>query len=69
MTKRMVNAMVLVAVLTVAVLAPSTTYAAPTTVRPTQISAHTGIALLDMILSMFGFNPASGSRPRTGVAP
>ena len=62
MTKKMVNAAVLVAVLTVAVLAPSTTFAATQTVRTTQISSHTGIALLDMILSAFGFNTVSGSR-------
>jgi len=62
MTKRMVNVAVLVAVLTVAVLAPSTTFAATQTVRTTQISSHTGIALLDMILSAFGFNSVSGSR-------
>ena len=61
MTKRTVNVAVLVAVLTVAVLAPSTTFAAPT-VRTTQIASPTGISMLDMILSMFGFNPVSGSR-------
>ena len=62
MTKRMVNVAVLVAVLTVAVLAPSTTFAATQTVRTAQVSSHTGIALLDMILSAFGFNSVSGSR-------
>jgi hypothetical protein len=58
----MVNVAVLVAVLTVAVLAPSTTFAATQTVRTAQVSSHTGIALLDMILSAFGFNSVSGSR-------
>ena len=60
--KKMVNAAILVAVLTVAVLAPSMTYAAPQTVQVTRINTHTGISLLDMILSAFGFNPVSGSR-------
>jgi hypothetical protein len=65
----MVNVAVLVAVLTVAVLAPSTTFAATQTVRTTQITSHTGISLLDMILQMVGFNPVSGSRPTPVQAP
>lgn len=72
--KKMVNAAILVAVLTVAVLAPSMTYAAPQTAQVTRINTHTGISLLDMILSAFGFNPVSGSRttptqvPTSGVS-
>ena len=69
MTKKMLNAAVLVAVLTVAVLAPSTSFAAPQPVRPTQITSHTGISLLDMILNAFGFNPVSASHPTPVQAP
>ena len=69
MTKRMVNVAVLVAVLTVAVMAPSTTFAATPTVRTTQISSHTGITLLDMIMRLVGFSSVTGSRTTPTQAP
>ena len=69
MTKRMVNVAVLVAVLTVAVLAPSTSFAATQTVQTTRISSHTGITLLDMIMRLVGFNSVTGSRTTPTQAP
>ena len=69
MTKRMVNVAVLVAVLTVAVVAPSTTFAATRTPSVSPASAHTGIGIIDMILNALGFNPVSGSRSTPTQAP
>lgn len=69
MTKRMVNVAVLVAVLAVAVMAPSTTFAATRTTSVSPVSAHAGISFIDMILNAFGFNPVSGSRSTPTQAP
>lgn len=69
MTKNMVNAAVLVAVLTVAVLAPSTTFAATQSTRTTQINVQTGIAFLDAILSMIGYKPVRTAPTQAPTAP
>ena len=60
MTKRMVNVAVLVAVLAVAVLAPSTTFAAGHGSPVVTVERH-GVGLFEMLLRLVGFNPVSGA--------
>jgi len=63
MTKRMVNVTVLVAVLAVAVLAPSTTFAAGHGSPVVSVESR-GLGLFEMLLRLVGFNPVSGA-PRS----
>src|SRR5262245_46326129 len=63
MKKRMVNVAVLVAVLTVAVLGPSTTFAAPRGTQMANIEARSGVSLFDMFLRLIGFDTVSHSKP------
>ena len=62
MTKKLVNAAILVAVLAVAVMAPSATFAAGHGSPVMSVASH-GPSLFDMFLSLFGFSHGSKNRP------
>jgi hypothetical protein len=71
MTKKMVNVAVLVAVLAVAVMAPSTTFAAGQGSQVVKAQGH-GIGLIEMVLRLVGFNPVRGSEkdaPTQSISP
>jgi len=72
MTKRMVNVAVLVAVLAVAVMAPSTTFAAGHGSSMVSAQGRGTTGFFEMLLRLVGFNPVSGatkSTPTQTVSP
>jgi hypothetical protein len=60
MTKKLVNAAVLAAVLALAVMAPSTTFAAGHGSPVVTVASH-GPSLFEMFLNLIGFNTVKGN--------
>jgi hypothetical protein len=65
MTKRMVNVTVLVAVLAVAVMAPSMSFAAGHGSAMVSAEGRGSASLFEMLLRLVGFNPVTGSTKNT----
>jgi len=67
MTKRMVNVAVLVAVLAVAVMVPSTTFAAGHGSPMVSAESRGAAGFFEMLLRLVGFNPVSGATKSTPI--